>query len=362
MKILAVKLHALGDLVIATPALRRLREGLPGARIELLTTRWTAPAAQGNPAVDRMMVIDDGLFYAPGVRTLPSTIRLVRRLAREGYDAAVLFHRHRMVDRLIAFAGIDVRFRFSDRETRRSVFLNERRHSALTAWELADLAVRESDGITVAPPELSRLRYEWFVSDDEERSAVRVMRESGLESGRFVVIFPGGGVNPNSRDVVRRWGVQRFAELARRLFHQPGVRIVLSGGGSDEAVSAAIARECGTGAVNLCGRLHIRIAAALTRHAAVAVANDSGPLHIAAAVGTPVVGIFGPTGVDVKSPPGGTNRAVSLNLPCSPCYFGVFKGCIFDRPRCLEELTVDMVCAAVRELLSGSGRQGMRYR
>ena len=85
------------------------------------------------------------------------------------------------------------------------------------------------------------------------------------------------------------------------------------------------------------------------------ICNDSGPLHVASAVKAPTVAIFGPTGEKLKLPPGKNISSVALDLPCRPCYFGTFKGCIFDNVRCMDELTVNQVMDVVTRLYSQTG-------
>ncbi|HHE46281.1 MAG TPA: glycosyltransferase family 9 protein [Bacteroidetes bacterium] len=347
MKVLVVKLHALGDLVIATPALRRLRDGLPDARIDLLTTSWCAPVLMNNPLIDRTVVIENDIFFKPRPNTVVPFLRLVHRLRREDYDSAVIFHRHRLVELFIRLAGIPRRFYFDGDNTHNSVHLDERRHSALTAWELADLAVRELGGDRAAVPFLEDLKYEWHISPDEMESADAILTSFGLTAGGFAVLLPGGGVNPNISNTERRWPVDRFVELAGRIEGELGLRIVLAGAENDREVADWMESSSNRPLINLCGMYDLRITAAIFKRSGLIVCNDSGPLHIAAGVGAPVVGIFGPTSQKQKLPPGGTSVAACRDIPCRPCYFSVFKGCIFDSIRCMEELTAEEVMSAV---------------
>lgn len=355
MKILIVKLHALGDLVIASPAIRRLREGLPDAKIDLLTTNWAAPAVQGNLCINDLIIVDNGLFFSPAARTIIPTLRLIWRLSARQYDTAVLFHKHRMVDLFSAMTGINRRYRFGDENNTYRVRLDQRRHSALTAWELADFVVRDLGGGEVEYPDLIDLRYEWNVSEDEAQQAQQLVKDANLEDNSFITVFPGGGINPNSQDNVKRWGVDKFALLLDHFGHEFNIPVVLMGGSSDREVSEQVAARTRIDTVNFTGRLNIRISAAFVKRSLLAVANDSGPLHITAAVGVPVVGIFGPTGSRIKLPPGDSSFAAESGMACSPCYFGSFKRCIFDRVRCMEDLSVDSVMAVIRNALVLSG-------
>ena len=348
MTLLIVKLHALGDLVIATPAIRRLRMGLKDARIDLLTTRWSAPAVEGNPNLDKLIVVDDTIFFNPDIGTFIPALQLVRKLRREKYDAAVIFHRHRFIKMFVMMTGISRRFSFSEEDNNKSVRLDEARHSAMTAWELADLTVRELGGDSVKQPLLDELRYEWFVREGEIEKAERILNDVNISDDDFAVILPGGGVNPSVNDIVRRWSSEKFRQLAMRIIDEFDLRVILLGSESDNITAQEVSGDDTKGIVNHCGKHNMRISAAIMKKSRFIVTNDSGPLHIAAGVNVPVVGIFGPTGIRLKLPPGEISYAASLKLPCSPCYFGVFKACIFDSIRCLEELDVETVMTAVR--------------
>ena len=98
----------------------------------------------------------------------------------------------------------------------------------------------------------------------------------------------------------------------------------------------------------------MRLSAAIMSQSSLIVTNDSGPLHVAAALGIPTVGVFGPTGVALKLPPGDNVQSANLGIPCSPCYFGRFKGCIFDNLKCFDELHSDVVNEAVARAMNDS--------
>jgi len=396
LKLLIVKLHALGDLVIATPAIRRLREGLPDAVIELLTTKWSAPAVVHNQLIDRLIIIPNDIFFRPSYSTFIPTLTLINNIKRQSYDAAVLFHSNKFIDWFISLTGISQRFKFVNRRLMISsqnstindgimtVQLDQDRHSALTAWELADLTVRGLAGKKVLPPDIEELRYEWFIQDLERDEARNIITNAGLRCGNFVILMPGGGVNPRDKDEVRRWGVEKYAELANIIHTRIKMPIVLLGGSSDEQVCRSVADiankkynipveqmdhhnfnihndsdQNDTGRLcilNWCDHFDIRISASIMSVSRLVVVNDTGPLHIAGAIGIPVVGIFGPTGQSLKLPPGDNVYSVNLGLPCSPCYFSSFKGCIFEEIRCMEELSADDVMKVIDIALVESGQ------
>ncbi len=353
-RILIVKLHALGDFVIATPAIRRLKETLPQTRLDLLTTEWTAPAAVGNPDLNQIIAAPDSLFFKPKPASGAPLLSLLYKLRRRSYDAAVIFHVHPAIDAFIALAGISRRFRFGRKAAGRCVLLDEDRHSALTNCELVDEALSELTGRREEPARLADLRYRWFIQEEEKRTASLLLGEVGLEPGSFISVFPGGGSNPGADGLEKRWGLAHFQSLVQRITRELPYAVALMGGNSDVEAAEQVKKAVGEGVVNLCGQLPMRISAAVMAQSTAAVSNDSGPLHIAAAVGVPCVGLFGPTGIEHKLPPGPFAVGVSSGLPCSPCYFTVFKGCLFDSIRCLENLTVERVLQGLKMALKGT--------
>ena len=377
MKLLIVKLHALGDLVIITPAIKRLRDGFPDAQIDLLTTDWSAPVVVSNPWLDDVFVESNGIFFDSGINTLIPTIKIVKKLCTKNYDAAVVFHSNFKI-RVFAKA-LGVRNCFSFRPANNAgdfiktssdtVPLDEERHSALTAWELSDFSVRKLGGKPINPPELGALRYEWYIQDTEHTSAINALNGVSLSPGKFAVVMPGGGVNPNSREDVRRWDPSKFADLIVRVNKELNTPVVLLGGHSDIDVSQRVKSNiaayfnqegCDSGkaesVIDWTGEHNLRLAAAIMNEAKFVITNDTGPLHIAGALDVPTVGIFGPTGYRLKLPPGKHCFSANSDLPCSPCYFSSFKRCIFESIRCMEQLQVDDVMQVVRKALISSGQ------
>lgn len=355
-KILIVKLHALGDLVIVTPAIRHLRERMPDATIDLLTVNWSAAAVMNSPHIDKLNVVDDDIFFNRSLKTVLPTIQLVREIRKEKYDAAVIFHSNPMIKRFVRLCGIKQRFSFHSDPFNNgqefSVLLDEQRHSAITAWELAELAVARLTGVRTENARLQDLKYEWFITDDESKQIDVILAERGLEAGAFAVIFPGGAVNPQDTSFVKRWSSGKFSEVAYWLSDTADLPVVLLGAGSDVRICSGIQERLAKHVHNLSGRYDLRITAAITSKARIALSNDSGPLHVASAVCCPVVGIFGPTGANNKLPPGEGSFVASADLQCSPCYFTYFKGCIHENIECQDQLTPDMVINVLEQALN----------
>ncbi len=371
MKLLIVKLHALGDLVIITPAIKRLRDGFPEAQIDLLTTDWSAPAIVSNPYIDNIIIEKISTFFDPGFSTLIPTLKVIRKLRLQNYDAAIAFHSNKKIHNFVTAIGIRDKFVFKSGRSagdflnndKFSVPLDEERHSALTAWELSNCAVKRMGGKLDHPVVLDDLRYDWYIQDSERLRASKILSEAGLDSQNFVVVLPGGGVNPNTKEMVRRWDSKRFGDLSVEIKEVLGTPIVLMGGKIDNDVCQDVEKhiskvhskdEWGNKnhkPINWAGEHNLRLASAIMAEAKLVITNDTGPLHIAGALGVPTIGIFGPTGYRLKLPPGDHCFSANSNLPCSPCYFGSFKRCIFESIRCMDELKVSDVMKVVKKAL-----------
>ncbi len=353
--LLIVKLHALGDLVIISPALKRIRAAFPDAKIDLLTTNYTVPAAVNNPNLDKLIVVPNDLFFSPSSGTILPTLKLIRQLRSKHHNAAIIFHRHRAISSFVQVAGISKRFSFGGGETAFTIPLDELRHSVSTACDLADHAIYGLTGRKNPPANIEDLRLEWFPTAEESAFASDFLKEKGLNCGAFVIFYAGGGESPGHDGHHRRWKIENFVELARLIQRRHKLSVILMGGASDVELSEDIASRSGDSVSNWAGRFNIRQSAAITSFARLVVSNDSGPLHFSAAVSVPCVGLFGPTGSYRKMPPGERNIAVTAGLPCSPCYFGRFEGCLFDTTKCMESLTVESVFQAVNQIISDSG-------
>ena len=173
-------------------------------------------------------------------------------------------------------------------------------------------------------------------------TANQLLQSLGSES--FVAIFPGASIPE------KRWGVERFRQVAEAL-SACGVKIVVVGGKEDRQQGELIA-DGGLG-LNLAGMTSLAETAAVIQKSALLVSGDSGVLHIAAGLGVPTVSLFGPGRVEKWAPKGERHIVITRGLPCSPCtIFGNTPPCPYD-VKCMWEITVDEVVAAVTALLSG---------
>ena len=152
-------------------------------------------------------------------------------------------------------------------------------------------------------------------------------------------------VQPFSLWQYKEWGSDNYSELIRRITSRYELPVILTGSPDEAARASSLASECGPNVYNLAGKTSIGTLAAVLKASALFIGVDSAGMHIAAAVGTPTVTIFGPSSPASWAPRGPHHTVVHRNLPCVPCRQ---KGCDGnEKSRCLEELTVAEVMAAV---------------
>ncbi|MBV9119238.1 MAG: glycosyltransferase family 9 protein, partial [Chloroflexi bacterium] len=167
-------------------------------------------------------------------------------------------------------------------------------------------------------------------------------------SDEWLAVHAGGG----SYSLARRWAPAEFATVARQL----ELPFVLLGTEVDRAANAEVARLAGGGSLDLTGQTTAKQTTSVLERCRLLISNDSGVVHLAAAVGTPVVAVFGPSNDLAWGPyPARRHRVVRTSLPCSPCFYrgtslGQPGGC--ETRDCLRLVTPEMVLRAARELLA----------
>jgi|GEM_PF-139183 len=364
-RILVVRLDEIGDAAMTTPFLRELPRNAPGAWISLVVKPEVFNLVERCPYVDEVLTFDRNTPLRLGrLRRHGRALRLARRhLWRRRFDLAIVprwdaDHYHAAF--VAYFSGARARVAYSEHVTAVRRRLN-RGYDRLFTRPLKDdtprheversLEVLRALGGTVADD-----RLELWVGPEDEAYADDVLRRHRPAPGDLLVgLGPAGGNSP-----LKQWPVDRFIELGRRLLAASPARLLVVGGPGEEALGEEMARVLGPPAINLVGRTTLRQMAAVLRRCRLYVGNDAGPMHVAAAVGTPVVAVFGSSCRHRYIPWGEGHTVVGLDLPCGPCFRPDHPDrcgtCIFDRPHCLLDLSVDRVQQAVEAALEQPAR------
>jgi len=368
--ILVVKLAGIGDLLLATPALKALRESYPQARIDLLVTPDSAGLLNNWRTIDSIIVLDKYLFdYPQQIMTHPSKLKrlieLYTTLRAGRYDAVILLHHLTLPfgrlkhQALMRATGAKWRVGLDNGH---GWFLNVRvKDGGFGAQHEAEymLALAEAVGAKIED------RHLVVPLTDEERAQARELvygdQADGEATHPIIAIHPGSG----GYSTARRWSPERFAQLADTLYHDVGGQLLLVGGPEEAALHQEIITmlQLPVPARSLAGKGSIKVAAAVLELADLFVGNDSALMHLATAVGTPTVAIFGLTNHQAWGPYTGDKghghaTVVRLDLPCMPCFYrehmlGTPEGCASRD--CLAMLAVDPVAVAARRMLRVSG-------
>ena len=204
----------------------------------------------------------------------------------------------------------------------------------------------------IAPEPHLRTRY--VTSEENRRFAARVLEEWGLASAApLVIVHPGGASNPGAVMPAKRWPAPRFAALADGLVESIGAKIVVVGHGADQPLARQMRLAMRHPSVDLIGQTSISQLAALLERSHLYVGNDSAPLHLAAAAGTAVLGIFGPTDPATYGPYQAQGALLVHADACSqrrPFVAGPISACAHCR--CVDLITVEDALEAARQAMT----------
>ena len=318
-----------GDAVMAQPLFMRLHARFPGLRIDALAPPWVAPVLRRIPEIAE--VIDNP--FAHGELALRERFRLARKLARHGYDAAYVLPNSLKSALIPWLASIPQRIGFTGEA--RYGLLNQRHtldreRLPRMVERFAQLAERPGDPL---PNPLPDPRLDSTPAQQQETlAALSIDRPP-----KIAVFCPGAEYGP-----AKRWPARHFAALADLLAGR-GHAVWLLGSAKDRAIGEEIASLARTAPQNLCGRTSLAQAIDLIALADFVVCNDSGLMHVAAAVGRPLVALYGSSSPTFTPPLSPHAEIISLGLPCSPCFK---RDCPLGHLDCLNRLEPQQVLAA----------------
>jgi heptosyltransferase-2 len=335
-RILIVAPNWIGDALLAQPLLARLRQKYPALTINAIAPGWTAPVLRRMPEISE--VIDAP--FGHGELKLAERRRLAKSLRARSYDEAIVLPNTLKSALIPFFAGIPLRTGFTG-ELRygllNRVHKLDENALPLMAERYAQLAEEPGSPPRRPLPE-GRLRV-------DPANLARALERLGLSRAKPVVAFcPGAEYGP-----AKRWPARYFADLASKLSAQAR-SIWLFGSDKDREIGEEIARA--SAAINLCGKTDLETAIDLLSLAEVVVSNDSGLMHVAAAVGRPVVALYGSSSPEHTPPLSKISRVVRTGIDCSPCYA---RECPLGHFKCMIDLEPGRVLGDIDALRDGRG-------
>ncbi len=342
-RILIIKIAAIGDLLLITPAVRAIKKSFPQARITLLVGTWSRQIIEGNPNIDEIIEVPDEIFF----RIRPfSLLSLIWKIRKEHFDMVFVWHR-------------SMAFRFFSwllRIKRRVGFSRNKNGSFLTHYveenpEIHEILEYQS---TLKPLgiESSEIDMDLVLSDVDQKFADDLWKEHGISDKDLTIsIAPAGAKNPKEIVPLKHWLKEYYAEVSDVLIHKKNAKVIFVGNKDDSAVINEILSRMKGKAIDLSGKTNLKQAAAVIKRCSLFIGNDSAPMHIAAALKTPVVSLFGPTNPRELAPLDYNHKYLFAEVECSPCYRnGRFPNC--KTKNCMKEIKPAEVSKTVDEILN----------
>jgi heptosyltransferase-2 len=343
MKILVRAPNWVGDAVMAIPALEAIRRSHADDEICLLARPVVADLFSGQGFADRILQYD----FRGNHRGWFGRERLVHQLRIEKFDIAVLLQNAFDAAWLAWRAGIPERIGYA-RDGRGPLLTKPVR-----APREGEIPKHESDyylellhraGWAPAPTAIPPIQL--LVSEEARKRGESALRAAGARENAWrCAIAPGA-----SYGAAKCWPPERFAQLADRLVSECGADVIFFGTPGEKEIETQIRSSMKSRALSLVGETSMRDLAALFAACSVFIGNDSGAMHLAAAVGLPVIGIFGSTDPEGTSPVTEHFTLIRESVSCSPCFL---RRCPMDH-RCMTRIAVDSVFAASERVKNDS--------
>ncbi len=355
MDILIVKLSAIGDVIHSLPFLEVLKHHFPQAHIDWVVEAPADRIVEGHPAIRRVLVsprksLPHRLLKERDRRALTRDVRrFLKALRARRYDLVIDLQGLFKSGILTGLSKGKRKIGMNDSREGAGLFLNEP-------------AVRVDRDQHAIDRYLETARYlgcpslKWEgripVSDRDRQHIDLKLLQHGIDTRCLIA------VNPVAKWATKLWAPERFAALADKITHEWACQVIFTGSDADRKVMDRITAAAKTKVHNFAGETGLKELAALYERCRLLISTDTGPMHLAAAMGCPVVALFGPTAPWRTGPYGQGHRIVRAPIVCSPCFR---KHC--SHMTCMREITPDQVFTAVKAVFqrseTGGGMSGV---
>ena len=354
-RILLIRLRNIGDVLLMVPTIRAFRRAFPKAFIAALVNAGTEEMLTGNPLLDEVLVFDPRWKAFPFGEHWKRELAFAGKVRKRHFDLAVNLTEGDRGDFLCLASGAPVK-----------VGVYEKTKTLWWKKRVFDLLVKRADWKAPVVEQMldtprslglpaGDKRVEIFYSAADRERVDRLLAERGIGAEEAVV-----HLHPTSRWLFKCWRDEGFAAVIDRLEGSGRARAVLTAGtdGRELQKIESILRLCRTRPASLAGKISLKELAALSARSLFFIGVDTAPMHIAAAVGTPVIALFGPSGEFNWGPWGNGHTVIKKDLECRPCGKDGCQGT--KRSRCLEEISNEEVWAQVLRFLEKHASRAAR--
>ncbi len=342
MNILIVKLSAIGDVIHTLPSLSALRKFYPEANITWAIEEDSSDIVKDHPYLNRVVISRRKRWMADLKRprrisgTIGEIKSFISTLRDYSYDLVIDFHGLFKSSLIVLLSGGKRKLGYDSMQELSGLFLNEKIHEDMEKHAVD----RYLDFLNHLGSDIVEKEFLIPVQEENRNRVKNILTINNIDKKeRFVA------VSPVAFWETKLWKDDKFADLCDRIAEDLKAKVVLTGNKSDGMIEN-IQSLMSYPSVNLGGQTTLRDLAYLYSLSSVVITTDSGPMHIAAAMGTPVVALFGPTDPLKTGPYGEGHVVVRKEMSCSPCFL---KKC--SSKKCMEEITVEEVFQAVEEII-----------
>ncbi len=339
MNILIVKLSAIGDVIHTLPSLAALRRLYPDAHITWVIEEAAADIVKNHPYLNSVIVSrrkswPNDFLNNKFLKPFFNMHSLIKELRQHRYDLVIDFHGLFKSSIIVLLSSGKRKLGYNSLQELSGLFLNEKitedmnKHAVDRYLDLPHYLGAKIDKAEFVLP---------HNSDAEEKVKI-LMNKYNLDDNNFIAI------NPIAYWDTKLWNDDSFARLADLIKNNLKMKVVFTG--SEKSSIEGITSKMKTKGINLGGQTTLLELAYLDKKARFVITTDSGPMHLAAAVGTPVVALFGPTDPARTGPYGEGHTIVRAELPCSPCFL---KKC--PTIKCMRDISAEQVFAEIAEKL-----------
>ncbi len=345
-KILLIRLRNIGDVLLLVPTIRAFREAFPRAHLAALVNAGTEEMLTGNPLLDEVLVFDPRWKTLPFRQRIAQEGKFVRGVRGRGFDLAINTTEGDRGAFLCMASGARIKVGVYDAS---GLWWKGRIYHHLVRipdWKahLVEQMLEIPRSLGLNPRDK---RVEIFYPPEDREVIDRLLEEEGIGPGDDLV-----HIHPTSRWLFKCWRDEAVAGVIDRLQKEKNLRTVLTSGREEKELKKIdrILQACRARPVSLAGKITLKQLAALSARARLFLGVDTAPMHIAAAVGTPVIALFGPSGEFNWGPWGNGHVVVKKDWECRPCGRDGCEGS--KRSRCLEEIREEEVMKEIFQVLS----------
>lgn len=334
LRILVIKLHARGDVILATPSIRSLRLKFPHAKISILVDLRCREIVENCPYVDEVLAynIKDLHLASKKLWQLGSYLR------SDSFDMVIDFQNNSK-SHLLGFLSMSPR-RYGYRNKKLGFLLNQ---SIKDTGAKIDPIRHQERVLHMLQTEIINKELELWPRKQDIEYINSFLETSWVAKGQILIAL---NLSASKRWQSKRWGLDNFVKLSDELTRLYNSRIIVIGSGEDQALAEEFSRRTKSRPIIATGKTSLMQLAVLLAKCKLLVTGDSAPMHIAAATKTPFIALFGPTDPDKHLPPAKKYKVFYANEKCAPCYK---PGC--SHLSCMKKIKAEDVLAAAREFL-----------